>query len=264
MTELIVRTVAGRPVARLARPSAVVAFALAIAYGTGAWLQALHHAEGGTERAAPGFLLHWLRDSTLSLPLVFAAVWVAILVARRWIERAEVSPRLAALVLAAVVAATTSFATAAAGPAHAYLFEASHGGHELSPLAHLGRDALIALFMSLPIAGVVSAVMLRRRPWAAPQVGSWLQAAAAERRAAVTGLACILVVAPVAIFASSSAQLATAQGGPGRPCPASAPVKRFSVQAIDVNIPLNRFGDHDPQGKMYVLSSQVDEVRAQE
>lgn len=264
MTELIIRTVAGRPAARLARPSAVIAFALAIAYGTGAWLQALHRAEGGAERGEPGLIMHWLRDSTLSLPLVFAAVWVAILVARRWIERADAPPRLAGLALAGVVAAATSVATAAGGPAHSYLFEATHGGHELSLFAHLGRDTLIALAVSLPIAAGVSALMLRRRPWAAPQVGAWLQAAAAERRAVVTGLACVLVVAPVAIFASSSAQLATAQGGPGSPCPASAPVKRFSVQAIDVDIPLNRFGDHDPQGKMFVLSSMVDEVRAQE
>ena len=41
-------------------------------------------------------------------------------------------------------------------------------------------------------------------------------------------------------------------------------MKRFDVRAIDVDIPLNRFGDHDPLGKMYVLADQVDAVRAQE
>ena len=264
MTKLIVRTMASKPAARLARPSTLAIFALAIAYGVGMWLQVIHHAEGGTERGEPGLLAHWLRDSTLSLPLVFFAVWAAILVARRIIERRDTPDGLAAAVLAASVAVITSLATAAAGPAHAYLFEAQHGGHELSPLAHLGRDGLVALAAALPLAGALSALLLRRKPWAAPQVSDWLAAATGERRAAVTGFAVMLVVAPVIIFASSSAQLATAQSSPGTPCPTRAPVKQYDVRAIDVDIPLNRFGDHDPNGKMYVLESQVDEVRAQE
>ena len=47
-------------------------------------------------------------------------------------------------------------------------------------------------------------------------------------------------------------------------CPAGAPVRHFDVQAIDVRITLNRFGDNDPFGKMYVLSNRVSDVRAQE
>ena len=33
-------------------------------------------------------------------------------------------------------------------------------------------------------------------------------------------------------------------------CPAAAPVVAFDVAAINVGIPLNRFGDHDPEGRM--------------
>ena len=47
-------------------------------------------------------------------------------------------------------------------------------------------------------------------------------------------------------------------------CPAGAPLRHFDVQAIDVKITLNRFGDNDPFGKMYVLSNRVSDVRAQE
>src|SRR5205823_13153993 len=50
----------------------------------------------------------------------------------------------------------------------------------------------------------------------------------------------------------------------GAPCAVAAPLKHFDVQAIDVDITLNRFGDHDPSGKMYVLSNRVADVRAQE
>jgi hypothetical protein len=33
---------------------------------------------------------------------------------------------------------------------------------------------------------------------------------------------------------------------------------------IDVDIPLNRWGDHDPAGKMYALTSQIPAIRAEE
>lgn len=53
--------------------------------------------------------------------------------------------------------------------------------------------------------------------------------------------------------------LATTNG-----CPTGTPVKEFDVAALDVVIPLNRFGSHDPEGRMFTLASNVDAVRAQE
>lgn len=41
-------------------------------------------------------------------------------------------------------------------------------------------------------------------------------------------------------------------------------VKEFHVSAIDVDITLNRFGDHDPEGKMFVLDENIPAVRRQE
>ena len=38
-------------------------------------------------------------------------------------------------------------------------------------------------------------------------------------------------------------------------CPAAVPVVTFDVAAINVEIPLNRFGDHDPEGRMYVVTA---------
>ena len=46
-------------------------------------------------------------------------------------------------------------------------------------------------------------------------------------------------------------------------CPAGAPPRSYDVRSINVNIPLNRFGDHDPKGRMYVLSSAA-AARAEE
>ena len=38
----------------------------------------------------------------------------------------------------------------------------------------------------------------------------------------------------------------------------------FDVSALNVNIPVNRFGDHDPKGKMYALTSRVPAIRQEE
>lgn len=45
---------------------------------------------------------------------------------------------------------------------------------------------------------------------------------------------------------------------------AQAPVKEFNISAIDVVITVNRFGDHNPLGKMFVLNENIPVVRAQE
>ncbi|MEU7384793.1 MULTISPECIES: hypothetical protein [unclassified Streptomyces] len=45
---------------------------------------------------------------------------------------------------------------------------------------------------------------------------------------------------------------------------ATAPQRVFDVHAIEVDIVVDRFGDHDPYGFMYVLADREDEVRAQE
>lgn len=51
---------------------------------------------------------------------------------------------------------------------------------------------------------------------------------------------------------------------PGTACADSAPVRAFDVAAINVDITLNRYLDHDPQGRMYVLESELARVRAEE
>ena len=265
MTDLLIRAFSRRPLRTLARPSAVLAFAVAVAYGCGFWLNLLHRAEGGTERNEPGLLLHWLRDATLSLPLVFTAVWLGILLARRVIRRhgAELSAGLSGAVVAGSVALTSAFALGASSPMHAGLFGASHGGPELPYALHLMRDTLLSLAVTLPLCAFVAVALLRREPWAEPQVARWRSLNARQRHAFQAGVALVLV-APVFIFAQGAAEIATAGAGAGAPCPATSPTKRFDVTSLDVKIPLNRFGDNDPQGKMFTLTKRIDDVRAQE
>ena len=51
---------------------------------------------------------------------------------------------------------------------------------------------------------------------------------------------------------------------PGPGCPAGAPDRRYDIAAINVDITLNRYLDHDPLGRMYVLEEELARVRAEE
>ena len=44
-------------------------------------------------------------------------------------------------------------------------------------------------------------------------------------------------------------------------CEADAPVRRYDLTALAVDITLNRYGDHDPEGLAYVLDSEVSRVQ---
>src|SRR5687767_1383758 len=120
MTEIVFRALSRSPQRLLARPAAAFALAVVLAYAGGLWMTLLHHAEGGTERGEPPLVVHWLRDATLSLPLVFCAVWLGVLVARRLLERRgrPVSDGLATLVTAACVAFATADVMGLSTPLH--------------------------------------------------------------------------------------------------------------------------------------------------
>lgn len=51
--------------------------------------------------------------------------------------------------------------------------------------------------------------------------------------------------------------------GPSQ-CPRNAPIRKYEVAAIGADIPLNRWGDHDPLGRAFVLQSDVAAVRSDE
>ena len=50
----------------------------------------------------------------------------------------------------------------------------------------------------------------------------------------------------------------------GGRCPPGAPVREYRVAAINVEMTLNRFLDHDPKGRMYVLEEELERVRQEE
>lgn len=49
-----------------------------------------------------------------------------------------------------------------------------------------------------------------------------------------------------------------------RPCAATDPLREVNVVAIDLEITLNRYLDYDPEGRMYVLEEELEQVRQEE
>ncbi|MET0494019.1 MAG: hypothetical protein ABW000_12910 [Actinoplanes sp.] len=62
--------------------------------------------------------------------------------------------------------------------------------------------------------------------------------------------------------ATAAATLPPVAGTPVNPCASGAPTKTFNVSLINLPIFLNRFGDVVPEGRMYILDSNIATVRA--
>ncbi|MFF0289103.1 hypothetical protein [Streptomyces sp. NPDC005262] len=126
---------------------------------------------------------------------------------------------------------------------------------------------VLALLSTVPIRVVLASLRRLSPRHQARRVRSALVALSVRGRRRALGIRTALVVALVA-------GLLTPVGGaaarPGTPEPegtggcATAPQREFDVSAINVDITVDRFGDHDPYGMMYVLDERLDEVRDQE
>lgn len=254
-------------------------YALALAYGGTYWVITLHALEGAHEQNEPPALLHWLRDATLALPLVFLFACAALWLARRLATRSETA--WAGAALPALLAGAASLAAAVGSPIHSALFGAHHDasllpfvcsalgistpsdGAVAETLLHIVHDGLLALPANLVIAGALALLL-----WVVPRAVGWGRRVRRPtfRRRALYRLVTIQSAIAIGILAPGGVGNAAvaSPADPGSPCPAGAPAKRFDVQAIDVDIPLNRFGDHDPLGKMFVLTSRLAAVRDEE
>src|SRR5262249_46309823 len=111
----------------------------------------------------------------------------------------------------------------------------------------VARDTLLALAFALPLAALAASLVFGERRYAGMPRGR-----------------AVALAAGAAVFA------AAALGGSGRAaapppgCPPTPPPRPFNVSAIAVDMTLNRFGDHDPTAKMYVLTEHIGDVRQEE
>src|SRR5262249_39426097 len=217
-----------------------------LAYGVGLWMVLLRHYQGGHNHGGPSLAVHWLGDSTLALPGVVIAVAGALTLARSLAQADWSSPAVRRIVAAGAAAPAASLAYAASFPLRDAVFGATEAD-ALPPPLRVARDTMLALAFALPFAVLAASLVFSERKYAGLPRG---------RAVALAGGAAVLAAAALGGSVRAAA--------PPSVCPSAAPVKHFDVSAIDVDITLNRFGDHDPTGKMYVLTQHIPDVLAEE
>lgn len=233
------------PLPRLLVGDLVVALLLGLAGAVRlAWLQMVDEGRPG---GWPALLNLAVTIANCTLPAVLVVVPVTLMAGRR--ARTALSPRTALQdLLCAPVAAT---AMSAGNQLRLVLLDQAPPG---LPVVTMVRDLLSLLLVLLPLAWFV--LPLRH---ASPRLPSLTTTRARVGVALGLALAAAMSATALAPFAAVAAPSATAAG-----CLDSGAVDRtFDVTALDVNIPINRFGDHDPKGKMYALTERLDEIAAE-
>ena len=210
-----------------------VLVALAVGLAGGLWLAwlDLHSGSAAVEQGPIG---HTTTVVAFTAPLVLAVVSLTLSVVRdrRW--------SMAAAVRIVPVAAVS---LAVGNDLRLVVLDEPTSG---LPVVTLADDALVALVVVVPVTAVAFAVARAR----SPRVRAGLRSALAVGVGALTVVG-LVGLAPGAAGAASRSQAAAASPNA---CLDGGDVDRsFDVTAIDVNIPINRFGDHDPKGKMYAL-----------
>jgi hypothetical protein len=210
------------------------------------WLAALPGATPGGPGGLPAAL-------PLGLPLALAAVPIAMAATRR--RRAA---RPAAHPVALVAAPVAAIALAVGQRLLGVLT-----GAGAAPPVGLLRDVLLALVVLVPLtlvlagAGRLLPSMSRRRT-------------ARARRVLVVCTATLAMVSASALMTAAAPATASPQDDAGAAAKCldtaqpGAADKTFAVTALDLDIPINRFGQHDPAGKMYALNGAIPAIRAEE
>jgi FtsP/CotA-like multicopper oxidase with cupredoxin domain len=220
---------------------------------------------------AGGGLMHAPRDMLLSAPAALVAAWLGLrLTSRHGQDRGSFALALnrAALVsltfmvLFVPSALLGRFFTGGSMTVVPGLLPSAGASPGLTAQALRSvSDALIGQVAGLPL--LLAAFLLLGH------ARSSLRTSGPGRPSRVVTVGTSLVL--VAYFVGPGAAMATAGVRPAsttatlaasNPC-ASAPHDTFNISAINVDMPLNRYGVHDPNGFMYVLNSNISAVRAE-
>ena len=241
------------------------ALAIVVSLVSAGWLATVHSAT--TAVAWSG----WLGDLLVTGAVMAAMATAALLMVR---GRAAEMPTAAgnatravaaAVAIGLVAAGTTAIrATALAGAGGNWH---AHGGVG----AHVLNHVLLTLAVVVPVALVAAALSEQVTPQApaqhAPSATTPLAAVSRpdpRRRRLVAGVA-LSTTALVATMFGAPAPPAQAATTPAQAClTTGTPTKTFDIVAMDVDITLNAFGDHDPAGRMYALAAAVPAIRAAE
>ncbi|HET9893363.1 MAG TPA: multicopper oxidase domain-containing protein [Streptosporangiaceae bacterium] len=125
-------------------------------------------------------------------------------------------------------------------------------------------DALIGEVAALPLLLVTLLLIAHARATTRPPgLRRAFQLASVAASVAMVGYFVTPGASAAAASSTASPVSGVAAGTASNPC-TTAPIDTFNISAINVDMPLNRYGTHDPNGFMYVLNSQIPAVRTEE
>jgi len=215
-----------------------------------------------------GHLMGVLLDVMLTVPLAAAAVWLAGRSASRLrmasggtgvVCRAALASLFFVplfLPLAAALTPLHELAGVAGGEGHAHTAGLDPAGLVVHGFWNAAAAQPVVLAVGLLTLAALG-LRVRVRP---------LRAGA--RAALVVASGPLLIVGMGMVPTSFGAPVAVAAEQPGTTAVTggctTAPTRTFNVLAINVDVTVDRFGDHDPFGFMYVQAEKLNEVRAQE
>ncbi|MGH3343258.1 MAG: hypothetical protein ACRDPK_10310, partial [Carbonactinosporaceae bacterium] len=218
-----------------------------------------------------GPLSHVSLDVMLGIPVAAAAVWLAGrtmarlgLPADPWDDQRSTPALTYAAVLSLVFTALTVPLAVVQGAAHLLVGGTHHGSGAASLDTFAGfagqglQYALLAQPVVLALAWAATAVRIRPRSLAPP--GRLRSALASASAAAIAAALLPAQVVSLASPASAAPDVTSAAAGQ---CD-TAPQRSYDVVAMNVDITVNRFGDHDPFGFMYALAGRETAIRQEE
>lgn len=244
--------------------------AVVLALGTAAWQHWAVYGRGGPWVSHLPFLVF---DVLLVLPLAGLGVRLADGSAGRLGMLPDTLRT--SLFKASVVAVTMTagFVPLAVVQAGAHTVMAPVAGHihsaeamparEAVALLRYGVDQALQLEAAILLLALVGAMLAELPPRA---LARSLYAGLRRPRTLLLALrhtVSALLLAALLAPTGAAAQPDEAEAGEAGSC-ATSPQRVFDVHAIDVDITVDRFGDHDPYGYMYVLADREGAVREQE
>ncbi len=201
------------------------------------------------------FLPHMLRDGLFALPIAYLAVDVGLTLAQGFKSTRRSSP----LLRVAIITEIFMVGMLVGVPVHG-MIDRALGGHGLEEgpwLIHAVNDSLIGQAVAFPL--LLFGIHFLTQPISVSLVSRTRMI----RVAVAFAVTAAVIVQPSPLGntgpAAASSDAVTADG-----CAVGATERSYDVAAINVDMVLNQFGDHDPTASMYVLESQIPAVRAQE
>jgi len=227
---------------------------LVIAYGGGLWIHWQHDLAGGHEAVPIPPVLHWLRDSSLALPLIILAVWLgrkaaSFITFRTGWDKTGLPNILLETALMTLFA--SAFVTAGI-PVHGYWFGASLE-HEMSLVEHMLHDGIQVLLVNVLIIGLFNLLWLGTENRSENRYQKIKYALSGTLL--TSAIIAALFLSPLsAVFGLSGLSAPSSQPAAMAPCERTITA---DVVALDQPFYYNRLGAIQANGMMYALARDV-------